>query len=367
MNASTRGFASATAYDAHWQSAARQLLAVLDMPQGANLGFVYYSASYAAEAQRLITFLRHESGIDAWVGAASAGLIGHRQGVVGRAGLSVLVCALPQDSFQVFSGRERLVLAETRDPPYFAVVHADPSTPDMGDLVMDMASKLSTGYFTGGLVMPGLAQPIIANQPLSGGISGVAFTEHVPVATRITQGCRLIPHMRTVTACHSNVIEALDERPALDAFLDAAGTSLGQNLKQAARHVLVALPVPGRDTSDYRVRNIIGVDPDNGLIAINDTLQTGQTLMFCRRDPDSAREDMHRMLADLRDSLESTPRAGLYISCAARGAHAFGGNDAEARLIDEYFPGMPLAGFFANGEIAHDQVYAHSGVLTLFL
>ena len=36
-------------------------------------------------------------------------------------------------------------------------------------------------------------------------------------------------------------------------------------------------------------------------------------------------------------------------------------------MIRERLGDIPLAGFFAGGEISHDRLYGYTGVLTLFL
>ncbi len=45
----------------------------------------------------------------------------------------------------------------------------------------------------------------------------------------------------------------------------------------------------------------------------------------------------------------------------------FGDDNTEPEMLEEAFPGLPVAGFFAGGEISHDQLYGYTGVLTLFL
>lgn len=362
-------FAASTAFHEDWPVAMDRALAALDMPADANLGFVYLTDHYGADVQDMVERLGRLTGIRNWVGTSSVGVIGRAVASQEQPGLSLMVGRLPEGSFRVFSGRERLpgADADAGDPPYFAVVHADPATPDMSDLVADMATKVSSGFVTGGLAIARGQAPMIANGALHGGISGVAFTEQVAIATRLTQGCCAVGEVRTITACENNIISEIDGRPALDAFLDAAGTSLGQDLRRAARYILPGLGVPGRDDAEFRVRNLIGLDPDNGLIAINDAVEPGQRLRFFRRDADCARADMRRMLAELRDSLEQAPSGALYVACAARGAHMFGDDNAEAEMLEEAFPGLPVAGFFAGGEISHDQLYGYTGVLTLFL
>ena len=128
----------------------------------------------------------------------------------------------------------------------------------------------------------------------------------------------------------------------------------------------IGLPVPGSDTGDYLVRNLMGVDPRNKLLAIGAPVEVGMPLMFCRRNADAARTDMLRMLGTLRPHLHAAPRAGLYFSCLGRGRHLFGDAGVELRTIRETLGEFPLAGFFANGEISHDRLYAYTGVLVLF-
>jgi small ligand-binding sensory domain FIST len=36
------------------------------------------------------------------------------------------------------------------------------------------------------------------------------------------------------------------------------------------------------------------------------------------------------------------------------------------KLVQELLGEVPLAGFYANGEISHNRLYAYTGVLTLF-
>src|SRR2546430_1752476 len=92
----------------------------------------------------------------------------------------------------------------------------------------------------------------------------------------------------------------------------------------------------------------------------------GDTILFCRRDPESARRDMVRMVRQLAGRLNEPPKAGIYVSCVARGAALFGDPGVETALIRENLGEFPLIGFFANGEISRDRLYGHTGVLTLF-
>ena len=89
--------------------------------------------------------------------------------------------------------------------------------------------------------------------------------------------------------------------------------------------------------------------------------------MFCRRDGDSAREDMRRMLRDLSRRAGGNIRGGVYFTCLGRGRYQFGEHSEELQMIREELGDFPLTGFYANGEISHNRLYGYTGVLTLFL
>jgi small ligand-binding sensory domain FIST len=90
--------------------------------------------------------------------------------------------------------------------------------------------------------------------------------------------------------------------------------------------------------------------------------------MFCRRDGNTARADLERMLQRLTARLDGrTPRGGVYVSCVGRGRHQFGDQSEELRAIQEGLGDFPLVGFFANGEIYNGRLYGYTGVLTLFV
>jgi small ligand-binding sensory domain FIST len=111
----------------------------------------------------------------------------------------------------------------------------------------------------------------------------------------------------------------------------------------------------------------LGIDPDKKLLMIGANLEDGVPIMFCRRDDDSACEDMIRMLTDLRKRANGPIKGGVYYTCLGRGRNQFGEDSKELKLIQEHLGDFPLVGFFANGEIAHNCVYGYTGVLTLFL
>ena len=330
---------------------------------GDGLGFVYFTDALVGEAARIVEALRSRTGVAHWVGTVGVGVLASGAEYLEEPALAAMVADLPPECYRVFSGRQRL---GGGPQAHFAVVHADPNTPDVAGLVADMSAKVASGYLVGGLSSSRTHTVQVADDVVSGGLSGVALASSVGVSTRLTQGCAALPGRHRVTSCDQNVIATLDDRPALDVFREAAGEMLSRDLRRAAAFLLVGLPVPGSDTGDYLVRNLVGIDPRNGLIAIGEQVETGDELLFCKRDAASARADLERILAELRNGLDAPARGALYFSCVGRGEHMFGRRGAELEIVRAALGDTPLVGFFCNGEISHDRLYGYTGVLTLF-
>lgn len=341
-----KAFAFAHGHGAGWRSCLRQL----GRP-GRGLGFVYFTDALIDQTEDILHALRAQTGVADWVGTVGTGVIASGTEYQDEPAIAAMVADI--EPYAVFSGRSPL----NASAAHFAVVHADPTAPDVAGLVADMSAKLSSGFVVGGISSSRSRTVQIANEVLSGGLSGAAFGEDVAVATRLTQGCTPFPGRFRVTACEENIIATLDGRPALDVLKEVIG--------KEKVSILVGLPVPGSDTGDYTARNLVGVDPKNKLIAIGEVVEPGSELIFCKRDGAAARADLARILQELK-SVAPAPRGALYYSCVARGEHMFGSRGAELGLIRQTLGEVPLVGFFCNGEISRDRLYGYTGVLTLF-
>jgi len=111
-----------------------------------------------------------------------------------------------------------------------------------------------------------------ADGATEGGVSGVAFSDQVAVATRLTQGCAPVGPEHTITDARHNILISLDGRPALDVFREDIGRELASNLSLVAGRIFAGLPVEGTDTGDYVVRNLVGLDSAHKLVAIGENV-----------------------------------------------------------------------------------------------
>ena len=117
--------------------------------------------------------------------------------------------------------------------------------------------------------------------------------------TNLTQGCSPVGTKHRITKSRENVAYGLDGLPALEVLMQDMQITTIEELTAKADSLFAGLCIAGSDRSDYRVRNLVGVDPEHKLFAINDYLVEGEELIFCTRNEDAAIRDMQQMLDKL--------------------------------------------------------------------
>lgn len=362
---------------AHGDSAEKLLDTCLShlgsIPETANVGFLYATDVLAEDLPQILTRLKGHAPQVSWVGTIGMGLCTMAREYYEEPALALMIGSFPDDSFRILSALSSDATDQnniwwSKQEVCFAMLHGDPTDPEMSDLLDRAVNQSYTSFINGGLTSSNSRNYQIAGQVLSGGLSGILFNEQVGVLADHTQGCSPIGPVHQLTEAQRNIAIRLDNRPAVEVLKEDVGDVISRDLPQAAGYIFTALPIAGSDTGDYLVRNLMGIDEQKGLLAVGDYLEGQNQLMFCRRDGNSAIEDMNRMLQRLKSRLGSSQiRGGVYISCLARGRYQFGDQSEEMKLIEATLGQFPLVGFFANGEIYNGRLYGYTGVLTLFM
>lgn len=358
-----------------WRTACAQILAELGQPEvPETLGLIYISDHFAVDIDDIHDFLRERTGVRHWVGTTGIGICASGREYFDEPAIAVLTGQVPEEAMRFLDTARRgsaRFIAGTRDwlevaGAPFGIVHADPRDRGLFETLATLSDE-AQAYLVGGITSSRGRHGQIADGVTEGSVSGVLLSPEVAVVTGLSQGCAPIGPVHRITRAERNVIAELDERPALEVFREDIGELLARDLNRIAGYIFAALPVSGSDRQDYLVRNITGVDQEQGLLAIGDEVAHGDTLMFCRRDAQTAVADLDRMLADVTGRLDGPPRGALYHSCLARGPNQFGPDSAELRQIQAALGDVPLIGFFANGEICGGRLYTYTGVLTVFV
>jgi small ligand-binding sensory domain FIST len=362
---------------AHAAGSSAQVLAAAcsDQLRGAKahaFGFVYATSQLSPAFGNIVDILQQRTGIQHWVGTVGHGVCATGVEYFNQEALVVLTCGLDTDAYQFIPAVMRPddidVEAGSGGSAAIGVVHADPRNAAVTAIITNLARHCGA-YLVGGLTSAESSFPQVTGcRVVDGGVSGVLLGgRNLRVVVGLTQGCTPIGPPHSVSRSQGRILFSLDERPAFEVLREEVGATPNADPRRWLANIHAAIPVAGSDRADYVVRNIVGIGPEHGVIAIGDTIEPGDRVMFVRRDPDSAERDLHRMLTDLKSRSPVKPMAGLYFSCLARGPNLFRDDAHELKAIQKTFGDIPIVGFFGNGEIAHDRLYGYTGVLTLII
>ncbi len=178
----------------------------------------------------------------------------------------------------------------------------------------------------------------------------------VELRVGVSQGVRPLGTIATIDAVAGQDIRRVDGEPAL--------THLARQLPLSARaperipaHLLMAgLPWGDPETAPaegrYLLMPVIGVNADDKSVSVAGHLAPGQPLFWALRQPKAAERDMLALLDRMTAADPEPPDFGLLFPCMGRGPLFHGGDDADLNAVKARFPGLPLIGFYGNGEIA---------------
>ncbi len=339
----------------------------------ANFAFIYVTDLLAEDFGKILAYLRQKTGIEHWVGSVGIGICAERAEYFDCRAVAVMAAHLPEESFRVFpaiSEDADQLSPENRSwiagaSPHFGIVHGDPTNPRTPRLIDELAGH-GAMFLVGGLTSSRAACHQVAERITGGGLSGVLFGPDVGVQTALSQGCDPVGGHHLISDCLDNVLIGLDGRCALDVFKEDIGELLARDLNRVTGYIHAAIPLPGSDTGDYMVRNLIAIDPEHGWLAIGEPVSVGDRVMFVRRDPRTAEHDLKIKMVNLQKRLSGPPRGGVYFSCVARGPGMFGEPGREMAILQDQLGDIPLVGFYCGGEISNGRIYGYTGVLTLF-
>lgn len=356
----------------------------------ADLGLVFITASFASEYSRLMPLLKERLPTSVLIGCSGGGVIGmnakgEAQEVEGEPGLSLSLVNLPNVRVKAFhiTGEElpdldsppdswvNLIGVSPSELPQFVLL-AEAFSSRVNDLIqgLDFAypGAIKIGGLASGTPMGG-ATGLFCNYRLyREGTVGIALSGNIILEPIVAQGCRPIGQPFRVTAGERNIVTGLEEATEnITSKRDSRSPlemlrNLIQNLSYEDRMLAQNSLFVGivRDEfkqvlqqGDFLIRQLLGVDPKSGAIAIGDRVRPGQRIQFHLRDANTSAEDLELLLQHYqRQALDNPGAAGaLMFSCLGRGEGLYGEPNFDSRLFHRYLKNIPLGGFFCHGEI----------------
>jgi small ligand-binding sensory domain FIST len=269
-------------------------------------------------------------------------------------------CLAPEqtpDGLSILGWPDSLVDADPKQA--CLLLFGDPFTLPIDSLLHDLNENHPglpvIGGMTSGARGAGESRLLFGNSVQALGAVGVLLQGPLGMRSIVSQGCRPIGKPMVVTKVHENVIDALGGQTPLAQLQELWPTlsTTDQALFQNGLHIgRVMNEYQGEfSRGDFLVRNVMGLEQSTGALAITDHLRVGQTVQFHVRDAQSASEDLHTLLERDRKKQTRAPAGGLVFTCNGRGSRLFGEPNHDARAIRGETGNVPLAGFFAQGEI----------------
>ncbi|MBL8765239.1 MAG: FIST C-terminal domain-containing protein [Phycisphaerae bacterium] len=377
-----------------------------------DLAFLFVSRPHALALPGIALTIRRRLGVRCLAALSAEAIVGGEVELENAAGVSLLAARLPGVGITPFALDDLPPVRDENDERLDAFARlaglgpasrgtflfADPFSVPINTLLPAVAraqrlhrhpdERLPVPPVLGGLASaahaPGENVLILNDRVLNSGGIGISLTGPIRVEPIVSQGCRGFGPTFIVTAAKGQIIRGLGGRPAAEALHQAVESLREQDRALLSKGLMLGRVVNeykdrfGRD--DFLIRAIMAIDRDSGALAVNDLLRVGQTVRFHLRDARTADEDL-AMLLD-KQKLDAPPDAALLFTCNGRGTRLFDRPHHDASAVARALslpesgeerakggyqvergerPPLPLAGFFAAGEIGPvgDSVFVH--------
>ncbi|NDG75186.1 MAG: hypothetical protein EBX49_07615 [Synechococcaceae bacterium WB8_1B_136] len=372
------------------EGAVAELVAQLGTPRTkrpADLALVFCTTAYASDLQRLLPLLRHQLAARHWIGCAGGGVVGTAAGGPARElehqpAISVALLDLPGADLQLFQldtgqlpdldgPRQAWLDWVGADPERAAsmLLFVDPSCTGINDLISGLDYACPNIAKVGGIAGQHSAShgSLLLNDQLVDGAVGCLIGGAWRLDPVVAQGCRPIGPVFEVEQAERNVVQRLSSGQRQGTPVTCLQTileTLTPKERELVRHSLFLGVAksnfqlnPGADgaagasgESAFLVRNLIGVDPRTGSVAVGERMRVGQQVQFQLRDAEASRQEQRGLLRR-QGRNGGDPLAALLFACLGRGEGLYGQPDGDVSTCAELFPNLPIAGAFCNGEI----------------
>jgi small ligand-binding sensory domain FIST len=337
-----------------------------------DLALVFFSPHHQARADRLGSILQEQTSPRCLLGCVGEAVVNNAQEIEHRPAISLWLARWSRpvelepffleleetpDGYSLMGWPDGIV---TADPAESAILLLGDPTSFPPDLFLEQVNENHPGLRVMGGMASGMRQEgecrlLLGGRVLDHGAVGVLLQGPLAARGIVSQGCRPIGKPMLITKGTENLILELGGKPPL-AQLQEVWQNLSprdQRLFERGLHVgRVINEYQDRfQRGDFLVRNVLGLDRDSGALAITDRVRVGQTIQFHVRDADTADEDLHELLQLHACSHHKKPAGALLFTCNGRGSRLFKQPDHDARTIRQELGDVPLAGFFAAGEL----------------
>lgn len=337
-----------------------------------SLGLVFLSPKFFPHAAQVLEILRVHARIPLLAGCSGGGLVANAEELEGAGGLVLALYSLPGATLKgvriteeqvAAAGGENFWPAETgvaKDKVNGWLAFVDPFHLDAEKWLCSWNENYSPLPVYGGLASGNFPEPLaqlyLDGEVFEDGGVAIAVGGDVALTGVISQGCTPIGEAWTLTRVQQNLIQHIANRPAYAVLSETVQQLPAEEQRKVAGNLHIGLVVneylENFQRGDFLVRNLLGGDPNSGVLAVGALPRMGQTIQFQRRDAAAASEDLNELLARAKKNLAGTEiYGGCLFCCNGRGKNLFGRPSHDSEMVQAHFGPTGVAGFFCNGEI----------------
>jgi len=193
-------------------------------------------------------------------------------------------------------------------------------------------------------------------------------------AVGVSQGVRPLSQPMEITQVSGYDVISVASQPSLNTLARELPLDV-RALERIPLHLILAGVIFGDpktaiEEGRYRLAPVISTNADDRSVTLSARLSPGERLFWALRQPLAAERDMRLTLDRVHRALGASPDFALLFPCMGRGPYFYGGIDRDLELVKNRFPGMPVIGFYGNGEIApfgdSNELFQYSAVVGLF-
>ncbi len=356
-----------------------------------DLGIIFISSAYKSEYPRLVPLILERLSLPILIGCGGGGIVGMTSEekaleTESNPALSLTVACLPGVEVKAFhtlasdlpdldssptAWEEVIGIAADKEPQF--ILLGEPFFAKMNDFLAGLDFAYPQSQKLGGLASTGMRgnssglffhqEGYLGSHLRSEGMIGVGLSGNIILETIVAQGCRPIGKPLQITKGERNIVLELAEldsssgRSSLVMLRELMETLSEEDRLLAQSSLFIGIAQTefkiSLEPGDFLIRNLLGVDPKVGAIAIGDRVRPGQRIQMHLRDADTSAEDLEFLLKRylLEKGQPDQVVGALMFSCLGRGEGLYGEPNFDSGLFHHYFPKVPLGGFFCNGEI----------------
>ncbi len=348
-----------------------------------DLAIVFASSHHESSYDSIASTLTRELGGAMLIGCSGHSVIGGGRELEAQPGLALSGATLPGVTIHPFgldaeglpplhtpaAWHERIGVDPETEPHFLLL--ADPFGFDAEHFIrgMDQAypASIKVGGVASGGQQPGQHALWLGAETQRSGLVGLGLSGNLIIDPVVAQGCRPVGTPMFVTHCHDNVLQRLDGQPPVELVeeLFEAASAADRELFRSSLFLGLEMQSDQGEykQGDFLIRNIIGIDPDDGALSIAAPLRQSQVVQFHLRDAKASTLDLERCLNRYSSDVGANKaRGALLFSCLGRGASLYGTPDHDSRAFRSLVSQVPLTGFFCNGEIGpvRTQTFLHA-------